>query len=186
MDRFMLHLKNTGFEPKGASELLNKARQLSIGMNITIRDARVSTKYIEFDISVEKTELDSLVDKLKPIGILDHAKHVVEEKIEKDEAIKDGIFYFNNERFWECHEAFEVVWKNCDGVEKDLVQGIILVAAALVHYQKAENSICISVLGRALEKLEKSTGIYNGINVDRLRDKVNEIRNSKQITTFAI
>jgi len=85
--------------------------------------------------------------------------------------IKDGIFYFNNERFWECHEALEGAWKQCTGDEKELIQGLILVAAALVHYQKDENTICLSVLGRALKKLHSKSGEYYKINVDRLNKK---------------
>ncbi len=182
----MLHLKNNDFKPKDATILLKKSREFCSGMNITIRDTRVSSKYIEFDISIEKKELDMLVEKLQPIGSLEHAKHVIEEKIEKDKAVKDGIFFFNDERFWECHEVFEGVWKNCHGEEKMLVHGIILVAAALVHYQKDEDSICLSVLGRALEKLSHSSGNYYNIDVDKLRSKVLDIRNSGQITTFEI
>ncbi len=182
----MLHLKNNDFKPKDAKNLLKKSRQFSSGMNVIIRDIRVSSKYVEFDISLEKKELDLLVEKLHPLGPLDHVKHVVEEKIEKEKAIKDGIFFFNDERFWECHEVFEGVWKNCNGDEKMLVQGIILVAAALVHYQKGEDSICLSVLGRALEKLSNSSGNYYNIDLDRLRNKVLDIRNSGQITTFEI
>jgi predicted metal-dependent hydrolase len=115
-----------------------------------------------------------------------HAKHVIEEKIEKEKAVKDGIFFFNDERFWECHEVFEGIWKNCHGEEKMLVHGIILVAAALVHYQKDEDSICLSILGRALEKLSHSSGNYYNIDVDKLRSKVLDIRNSGKITTFEI
>ena len=48
--------------------------------------------------------------------------------------------------------------KTSDGNEKFLVQGLILVAAGLVHYQKDEDSICISIFNRALEKLENSNG----------------------------
>lgn len=182
----MLHLKNTGFVPKDSSNLLKKARILCSGMDAIIRDVRVASKYIEFDISIKKNGLEKFVEKLQPIGSLDHAKQVIDEKIEKERAIKDGIFYFNNERFWECHEVFEGVWKNCYEGEKDLVQGIILVAAAFVHFQKDENSICLSVLGRALEKLENSSGTYHNIDVDRLRNKVIEIKNSGQISTFEI
>ena len=40
--------------------------------------------------------------------------------------------------------------------EKDLVQGIILVAAAFVHHQKFEDDICSSIFSRALEKLNNS------------------------------
>ena len=54
----------------------------------------------------------------------------MKKKIEKNQLIKDGIFYFNNERFWECHEAFEGAWKQCTGDEKELIQGLILVCCS--------------------------------------------------------
>ena len=186
MDRFMLHLKNENYVPKDASELLHQSRDLSSGMNVTIRDTRVSRKFLEFDVSIKKENLDELLVKIKPLGELDHAKHVVEEEISKEDAIKDGISYFNDERFWECHEVLEGVWKKCYEGEKDLVQGIILVAAALVHFQKNENQICISILNRALNKLSNSNGKYHNIDVDRLRNKVNEIVTSGTIMTFLI
>ena len=186
MDRFMLHLKNENFIPKNASDLLHQARDICSGMDATIRDARVSSKYLEFDISIKKEKLDELVLKLKILGELDHAKHIVEEKKSKEDSIKEGIFYFNNERFWECHEILESVWKNCYERERDLVQGIILVAAALVHYQKNENQICISILGRALEKLSNATGNYYDIDVDNLKNKIAKMKNSGQVVTFVI
>jgi len=182
----MLHLKNENYGPKDASELLHQSRDLSSGMNVTIRDTRVSRKFLEFDVSIKKEKLDELLTKMKPIGELDHAKHVVEEKIPKEDAIRDGISYFNDERFWECHEVLEGVWKECYEGEKDLVQGIILVAAALVHFQKNENEICLSILNRALNKLANSSGKYHNIDVDVLRNKVNEIITSGKISTFLI
>lgn len=78
------------------------------------------------------------------------------------------------------------MWKKSYEGEKDLVQGIILIAAALVHYQKAEDSICLSVLGRALDKLANATGEYHGINVDNLREQTRSIRDSGKIALFAI
>lgn len=186
VDRFMLHLQNKGFGPTDSSTLLLKARNLCSDMKIIIRDCRVSSKFIEFDISVDKSKIEELSSTLSPIGPLDNVRHVVEEKIEKEDAIKEGIFYFNNERFWECHEVLEGVWKNCYEGEKDLVQGMILVAAALVHFQKAEENICMSILGRALEKLSNSNGIYHSIDVDQLRQQVLAIKNSGKISLFRI
>jgi hypothetical protein len=186
MDRYMLHLKNENYIPKNASDLLHQARDICSEINVTFRDARVSKKYLEFDISVKKEKLDELVQKLKILGELDHAKHVIEEKKSKEDSIKEGIFYFNNERFWECHEILESVWKNCYEGEKDLVQGIILVAAALVHYQKNENQICISILSRALEKLSNASGNYYDIDVDSLKNNISEMINSGKISTFVI
>lgn len=182
----MLHLKNNDFKPKDATILLKKSREFCSGMNVTIRDTRVSSKYIEFDISIEQKELDMLIEKLQPIGSLEHAKHVIEEKIEKEKAVKDGIFFFNDERFWECHEVLEGVWKNCSGDEKILVQGLILVAAALVHYQKDEDKICLSVLGRAMDKFTNASGKYHQIDIDDIKNKVTQILKTGKISTFEI
>jgi hypothetical protein len=186
MDRFMLHLKNTGYTPQDTGILVAKARQLASGMNAVIRDSRVSTKYVEFDVSIDKSKMDELVEKLKPIAPLDHARHIFEEHIEKETAIKMGVLYFNDERFWEAHEVLEGVWKKCYEGEKELVQGLILAAAAMVHYQKAENDICLSVLGRAQDKLANAAGMYHGINIDAVRKKIQEIKNSARISLFSI
>jgi len=124
------------------------------------------------------------LEKLVSIGQIDNSRHIIEEEIEKNQLIKDGIFYFNNERFWECHEAFEGAWKQCTGDEKELIQGFLLVAAALVHYQKDENTICLSVLGRALIKLQSKSGEYYKINVDMVKQKTIEILDKKEIVTF--
>ena len=186
MDRFMVHLKNSNYTPKDAQDVLSNSRDLSYGVNSTIRDCRISSKFIEFDISIPKNNLEVLLEKLVSIGKLDHFRHIIEEQIEKNQLIKDGIFYFNNERFWESHEALEGAWKQCTGNEKELIQGIILVAAAFVHYQKYENKICLSVLGRALKKLHDKSGKYHDANIDSIKQKLFGMLDKNEITIFTI
>ena len=187
MDRYMLHLKNTSnLNRKMAKDILRESRRLASGMDLILRDCRISKKYIELDTSISQSNLDQLIEKLSPIGPIDHAKHVVEEIVEKEQAISDGITYFNNERFWECHEILEGVWKNCTGDEKFLVQGLILVAAGLVHYQKDEDEICISIFNRALAKLEYSNGQYHNIDIDKIKNTVTEMINTNDISSFLI
>ena len=183
----MLHLQNSSaLNRKMAKDILRQSRILASGMNLILRDCRVSEKYVEFDTTISQSDLDELIEKLSPIGPLDHAKHVVEEIVEKEKAISEGVDYFNNERFWECHEILEGVWKNCDGNEKFLVQGLILVAAGLVHYQKDEDTICISIFNRALEKLENSNGEYHNIDIDKIKKTITEMINSKDVSSFLI
>ena len=184
MDRFMLHLKNSKYLPKDATTILHDSRDLIYGITAVIRDCRVSSKFIELDISVHKNNLELLLEKLSSIGQNGNSRLIIEEEMEKDQLVKDGISYFNNERFWECHEALEGAWKQSNGEEKELIQGLILVAAALVHYQKAEDDICLSVLGRALEKLNDKSGQYCRINVDDVKQKVIEMLDKKEIFTF--
>jgi len=184
MDRFMLHLKNSDYVPKDAKTILSNSRDLTYGMTVSIRDCRISGKFIELDVSIHKSNLELLIEKLISIGNIDNSRHIIEEKIEKNQLIKDGIFYFNNERFWECHEALEGAWKQSVGDEKELIQGLILVAAALVHYQKDENVICLSVLGRALKKLHNKSGQYHQINIDMVKQKIIKMLDEKEIFTF--
>lgn len=186
MERYLLHFKNEKYLPENCRELAYKARDLASDMNVSVRLARVASKFIEFDVASEKEDLDPLVEILSPIGEIDNVRHVVEEHMEKDKGIKDGIFYYNNERFWECHEAFEGVWNQCYGREKELVQGIILVAVAFAHEQENEESIGIGMLGRALEKLGTSPSMYYSIDVDRIRKKTIEMQQVKKLTRFEI
>ena len=93
----MIHLKNDRFTPSDSRELIYKARNYCIDMDASVRVARVSSKFVEFDVEVKKEELDLMVEKLSPIGKLDNARHIVEENIEKEIGVKDGIFYFNND-----------------------------------------------------------------------------------------
>ncbi len=186
MERYMIHLKNNGYLPVHSSDLVHRARKLCLDIPASIRVARVASKFVELDVSINPDDLDILIGKLNPIGELDNTRHVVEEKIEKEEGLKDGIFYFNNERFWESHESLEGVWKKCYGKEKELVQGIILLAVAFAHRQKNENSIGVGMLGRALEKLGDSPAIYGEIDVDRIRNKIKEMQKAKALTIFEI
>ena len=186
MERYLLHFKNEKYLPENCRELAYRARDLASDMNVSVRLARVASKFIEFDVASEKEDLDPLLEILSPIGEIDNVRHVVEEHIEKDKGIEDGIFYFNNERFWECHEAFEGVWNQCYGREKELVQGIILVAVAFAHEQENEESIGIGMLGRALEKLGTSPSTYYSIDVDRIRKKAVEMQQVKKLTRFEI
>jgi predicted metal-dependent hydrolase len=71
----------------------------------------------------------------------------------KPDAVKEAVALFNNERFWESHEVLEQTWRSAKGAERDTLQGVILTAAAFVHYQKGEPDICLSVLRRARAKL---------------------------------
>ena len=182
----MVHIKNEKYAPINSRELLHRARDLMLGMDAHVRLARIATTFIEFDVAIETKDVDTFVEKLSPIGDLDNLRHVVEEEIEMDQGLKDGIFYFNAERFWECHEAFEGVWKQCFGREKELVQGIILVAVAFAHAQENELRIGVAMLTRALEKLGSSPSVYHSIDVERIRKKSVEMQKINDLVLFKI
>ena len=182
----MLHFKNTKYGPEHSREIIYKARDLTSDLDVSVRVARISKKFVEIDVGVEKGDLDILVEKLSPIGPIDNIRHVFEEEIEKEQGITDGVFYFNNERFWESHEAFEGVWKQCFGREKEILQGIILFAVAFAHAQEDELSIGIGMLHRVLDKLGTSPSMYHSIDIDRIRNKATEMQQANNLTIFEI
>jgi hypothetical protein len=186
MERYMLHFKNTKYGPEHSREIINKARDLASDLDVSVRVARIARKFVEIDVGVEKEDLNILVEKLSPIGTIDNIRHVFEEEIEKEQGITDGIFYFNNERFWESHESFEGVWKQCFGREKEILQGIILFAVAFAHAQEDELSIGIGMLHRILEKLGTSPSMYHSIDIDRIRNKATEMQQANNLTIFEI
>ena len=186
MERYMVHLKNLHYTPEDSREIVHKARQLTTDLNVSIRVARIAQNFVELDVAAEKEDLDILIKKLSPIGTRDNIRHVFEEDIEKEQGIVDGIFYFNNERFWESHESFEGVWKKCYGREKEIVQGIILLAVAFAHAQKNDLNIGIGMLRRVLEKLGTSPSQYHSIDVDRMRSKAIDMQRTGSLTIFEI
>ena len=183
----MLHLANTcGFGPRDSRRVVYRARGLGASVGASVRVARIATGFIELDVSVDPPKLDDLIRRLAPLGPVDNIRHVVEEKVEKEQGIQDGVSYFNSERFWESHESFEGVWKQCFGREKELVQGIILVAVAFAHGQRNEAAIGVRMLRRALEKLGASPSKYHGIDVDMIRKKAADMRTQGRLTLFEI
>ena len=155
-------------------------------MDLILRDCRISKKYVEFDTTIPKSNLDELIEKLSSIGPLDHAKHVLKKLLKKKKPFLKEFHISIMKDFGNAMKFLKVSWKNCDGNEKFLVQGLILVAAGLVHYQKDEDAICISIFNRALEKLENSNGQYYNIDIDKIKKTVTEMINSKDVSSFLI
>ncbi|HEX9677763.1 DUF309 domain-containing protein [Nitrososphaera sp.] len=186
MQRYFIHLQNRVYTPKDATMLLERARELA--KDVVVRDSRVSKKYIEFDTSIpDSMDVGDLVGRLEKISPLASVEHIVEKDVPKDEAVRHAVELFNEEKYWGAHEALEAVWKSTPrGKERDMINGIILVAAAFVHDLKDEREICLSILGRAMKKLDGAGGAYHGINVDRLAARVSKILRTGRIERFTI
>ena len=187
LPRYMIYLKNEKYRPQDANHILVKSRGALSDLDIVIRDVRVASNFLELDISVpSESTLDVIESKLSDIGPLIEEDRIVEKEIDKDESIKSARVLFNNEKYWKTHEVLEGVWKHTSGDERDLLNGLILVAAALVHYQKGEQGICISIMNRALVKLNNAKGKYHDINIDLLKSKITNTVKLLNFSRFTI
>jgi uncharacterized protein len=185
--RYMAYLKNEGFGPKDARLLLSNARQIVEKYDILIRDVRVSNRFIEFDISLGNIEdLEKIRSIFSFIGQYIDGYKVVEKDLKIEESLILAKKLFNEEKYWITHEVLEGVWKKAYGDEKDLLNGLILVAAAFVHYQKNEKDIALSIMRRALKKLVAANEKYFGIDVVSIKSQVSEMVKSSTIRNFRI
>ena len=127
---------------------------------------------LEVDVFADgKADFQTLAAALEPLGRIEFAKDLQETQpfLPKDEAVKEAISLFDAERFWEAHEVLESLWRIAQGDEKRLLQGLILVCAALVHVQKDEPVVALGVARRALPQLMWGhSPDYYGIDVGAL------------------
>lgn len=70
-----------------------------------------------------------------------------------EEFVRRGVALYNAGRYWEAHEALEVVWRGARAPERSLWQGLIQAAAALLHRERGNRHGVLVTGGAALEKL---------------------------------
>ncbi len=173
--------------PKDIRRVQGNIRE-TLGSSEKIGNLRISSSAIEFDLFAEETDLEK-------------SKRILENKISTvltlklldgrpsgltgGEILRKGVALFNEERFWEAHEILEEIWHPAKGVERDVIQGMILTAAALVHLQKDEKSVCASILERALDKLGSQTE-YKGIDIQRLKSSIKDAITNNEPKLFKI
>lgn len=186
--RYMVYLDNPQYAPPDADLILKKSRELTNSLDIIIRDCRIASDFIELDLSLEKIEnIDKVLNLLKRISSTKEIMEVKERHFSKTEAINRAVVLFNDEKYWWSHEALEMVWKEASGHEKQLLNGLILICAAFVHFQKNENNICFSILERSMAKfLNVKDSNYYGINIDKIKILIRQIVENKKILKFKI
>ncbi|MEM4309780.1 MAG: DUF309 domain-containing protein [Candidatus Nitrosocaldus sp.] len=185
--RYMVRLVNHGYRPEDSRMLLKNASRVCIDAGlegVEVRDVRVASKHIELDVSVEQSMLNKLLIEMERIAPTLGYTKIDEKSMSKDERILHARDLFNAERYWEAHEVLEGAWKDSKGDEKELIQGIILVCAALVHAQKAEYDVCISILARALDKLKNKPCRYHGLDIEGMVKRMMVALDSKDARTM--
>lgn len=145
---------------------------------------------IELDLFSQSKEDVILFEKIiSPIFIVEFLRDLNEREtyLDDDSALRQAVEFFNKERFWEAHEILEQVWRRKEGLEKRLVQGIILTCAAYVHLQKREPSISEGIIKRALRMLQDfKEPFYKGIDISSLKSNLVEQLSTKRISVFKI
>jgi hypothetical protein len=108
------------------------------------------------------------------------------EYLTDGETLSKARRLFNAERYWECHEVLEGLWRQKQGEQKRLLQGIILVCAAFVHHQKGEDEVALSVLARGAKLLDSAPQVYGPFDLSKIKNKARLIQDDRRLVIFKI
>lgn len=187
MLRFLIRLRETSVS---GEKLLAEVRTVAKTLGASPRNPKwTSYGALELDVfTPSKADFELFVSAVKPIAEVEFTKDLNLAPLHKAEPrlLEEARRLFNDERYWECHEVLEGVWRAKQGVEKSLLQGIILVCAAFVHHQKGEEAVALGVMARAVKQLEYPEPEYGGFDVSDMKREVKEIIQSREFWNFRV
>ena len=101
-----------------------------------------------------------------------YVENILNDFYEKSLSFRLGQLFFNERRFWEAHEAWEIFWhRTKEGEFKKFLHGLIQFASALYKITTKINlSGAYSLFRKALEKLKDNS--YTGKYIETLGDQM--------------
>ena len=78
----------------------------------------------------------------------------------------NALNLFNNQKWYEAHDAFEDIWNTLDGDERQIIQGILQVAVSQFHLSKGNLNGATILLGEGIGRIKPRTNINLGIDLE--------------------
>ena len=69
------------------------------------------------------------------------------------ESLQEAIDLFNNQKWYEAHDAFEDIWNDLVGDERQIIQGILQVSVSQFHLNKGNLNGAMILLGEGLGRI---------------------------------
>ncbi len=85
---------------------------------------------------------------------------------------REGATLFNERRYFESHEVWEALWHDVGGDERQLLQGLIQLAAAYHHLAHGNRSGAEYLYRRGRERLSRWVPARAGLPVAELLEQV--------------
>lgn len=86
-------------------------------------------------------------------------------------ALAEGMRCYRNSEFFVAHEHWESVWLELNEPEKSFLQALIQTTAAFHHLQSGNPRGTVSLLRRALLRLESYPASFAGVDLIQLRNE---------------
>jgi hypothetical protein len=110
-------------------------------------------------------------------GDLPPARNAPLDPIEAERLFREGISLFNGVRYWHAHEAWETLWRSAPDDERDFYQGLIQVAAGLLHLQRRNLRGARNKLSEGLDRLAAYQPAHEGVFVNELIGEARRLLN---------
>ena len=85
-------------------------------------------------------------------------------------SFQDPLYFalklFNDQKWYEAHDAFEDIWNTVDGDQRQVIQGILQVSVSQFHLSKGNLNGATILLGEGLGRIKTRTKIDLGIDLE--------------------
>ena len=189
--RYLVRIANSDSIPVSHySDVRERIRSALEVPGCTLNSSRISGSAVEIDFFVPGDEEGE-----RAVRLLSRIDRVLTVSVLSDQAVDTGSIHetlelarqlFNEERFWEVHETVEGIWRRAAGNERNVQQGIILYAAAFVHYQKNEHDTTLGMLKRAIEKMNWPQDKYHCFDLQLMKRRALTMIESGKIEPFRL
>jgi predicted metal-dependent hydrolase len=85
-----------------------------------------------------------------------------------------GLQEFRGGRFFEAHEEWERLWKTATGNDRLFLQGLIQLAAGLVHTERGRTAPATRLFRLSRQKLAPYPDGYAGLPLGRVRSALDQ------------
>ena len=82
---------------------------------------------------------------------------------EREKLFQRGVDLFNQEDFFECHEALEDLWTSSRQPERWFLQSLLHFAVGLYHHRRGNSVGTVRQLEKGLEKIQGYLPVWGGI-----------------------
>ena len=79
---------------------------------------------------------------------------MIYDKSEAEDLFIKGLVAFNNQNFYDAHEYWEDIWRDCKLKHPLIMQGLIQFTVGCFHLSNLNRNGAISLLNKSINKLE--------------------------------
>ena len=84
------------------------------------------------------------------------------------DSLQNAIELFNNQKWYEAHDAFEDIWNELVGDERQIVQGILQISVSQFHLKKGNLNGAMILIGEGLGRIRSRISYDLGIDLSLL------------------